>query len=228
MPKNQYKSLKKPSFGPKDIKSTDVVIGVDEVGRGAWAGPVVAACVLWKGKTPIAGILRDSKKMTAKDREKTYEEILHGAHAGKLFCGIGIISNDIIDSVGIREANRLAMEGALQQIRKDLNNSPNERIFLLIDGRDNYSFDIPNLPAPLYIVRGDSKIKQIMAASILAKVTRDRLLIEYEDIFLGYGFSQHKGYGTELHQKALKKLGITEIHRKSYKPIKLATSGKGL
>lgn len=73
-------------------------------------------------------------------------------------------------------------------------------------------------------MRGDSKIKQIMAASILAKVTRDRLLIEYEDVYPGYGFLQHKGYGTQLHQKALKKLGVAKIHRKSYKPIKLATS----
>lgn len=228
MPKNQYKSVKKPSFWLKDIKSTDVVIGVDEAGRGAWAGPVVAACVVWKGKTPIKWILRDSKKMTVKDREKTHEEILSMADSRKLLYGIGIISNDIIDSVGIREANRLAMEQALQQIQKTFKNSQNEWFFLLVDGRDNYSFDIPNLPAPKYIVRGDSRIKQIMAASILAKVTRDRLLIEYEYIFPGYGFLQHKGYGTELHQKALKKLGVIEIHRKSYKPIKLATSWKGL
>lgn len=76
MPKNQYKSVKKPSFWLKDIKSTDVVIGIDEAGRGAWAGPVVAACVLWSGKNPIKSILRDSKKMTEKEREKTYDEII--------------------------------------------------------------------------------------------------------------------------------------------------------
>lgn len=219
MPKNQYKSVKKTPFSLKDIKNTNTVIGVDEAGRGAWAGPVVAACVLWQGKNPIGWILRDSKKMTSKDREKTYQEILHRADSWKLVYGVGIISNDIIDSVGIREANRLAMREALQSMYNVQCTMFNEGIILKIDGRDNYSFDIPWLPDPIFIVRGDSKIKQIMAASILAKVTRDNLLIEYENIFPGYGFSQHKGYGTQLHQKALKKLGITEIHRKSYKPI---------
>lgn len=95
----------------------------------------------------------------------------------------------------------------------------NARIHLLIDGRDNYQFDIPYLPKPEYIVRGDSKIKQIMAASILAKVTRDTLMCDFEKQFPGYGFAQHKGYGTQLHQSALQKLGVSEIHRRSYKPI---------
>ena len=91
---------------------------------------------------------------------------------------------------------------------------------LLIDGRDNYFFDISGLPHPEYIVRGDDIVPQIMAASIVAKVTRDRIMREYENTLPGYGFAQHKGYGTEVHQKALKKLGVSEIHRKSYKPIK--------
>jgi ribonuclease HII len=89
------------------------------------------------------------------------------------------VSHAIIDTVGIREANRLAMEEALSKIKK-------EGIHVLIDGRDNYSFDIPDLPTPEYIVRGDSKVKQIMAASILAKVTRDRIMQEYEPLFPGY------------------------------------------
>lgn len=96
----------------------------------------------------------------------------------------------------------------------------NAGLSLLIDGRDNYSFDIPDLPVPEYIVRGDSLIPQIMAASILAKVTRDRLMIENEILFPGYGFARHKGYGTAIHQQALGELGICEIHRKSYQPIK--------
>ncbi|MBP7806086.1 ribonuclease HII [Candidatus Gracilibacteria bacterium] len=216
MPKNQYKSVKKTPFSPKDIKNTNTVIGVDEAGRGAWAGPVVAACVLWQGKNPIRGILRDSKKMTPKDREKTYQEILHGADSGKLVYGIGIISNDIIDSVGIREANRLAMQEALYKIQSV---KINHDALILIDGRDNYLFDVPDLPRPKYIVRGDSLVPQIMAASVMAKVTRDRLLIEYEDVYPGYGFLQHKGYGTQIHQKALKKLGVSELHRRTYRPI---------
>lgn len=217
MPKNQYKSAKKP----KHTQSAQNVIGVDEAGRGAWAGPVVAACVLWSGKNPIKSILRDSKKMTEKEREKTHNEILSLAQAWKLSYWIGIVSHVIIDTVGIREANRLAMEEALSKIKK-------EGIHLLIDGRDNYSFDICDLPTPEYIVRGDSKVKQIMAASILAKVTRDRIMQEYEPLFPGYWFEKHKGYGTKKHQQALITLGVIEIHRKSYAPIKLATSGKGL
>lgn len=104
----------------------------------------------------------------------------------------------------------------------------NGGISLKIDGRDNYVFDIPGLPEPEYIVRGDSKIKQIMAASILAKVTRDRIMTDYENTFPGYGFARHKGYGTAIHQGALGEMGTCEIHRKSYKPIKLATLGKGI
>lgn len=214
MPKNQHKSLKKPVFSLKKIKWDDFVIGVDEAGRGSWAGPVVAACVCWSGKNPITWILKDSKQMTEKDRNKTHDEIVRLSQKNKLSYGIGIIDSSIIDSVWIREANRRAMEAALLALE-------NEAKYLLIDGRDNYSFDI-DLPEPEYIVRGDSKVKQIMAASILAKVTRDHIMTQYEEKFPWYGFQKHKWYGTEMHQKALKKLGVSEIHRKSYRPIKLA------
>ncbi|MBP6921138.1 ribonuclease HII [Candidatus Gracilibacteria bacterium] len=210
----------------KKISSVTGILGVDEAGRGAWAGPVVAACVLWSGKNPLKGTLRDSKKMTAKDRDKTYTEILRLAKVGKLQFGIGIISHDTIDSVGIREANRLAMREALQKMNNDEGIMKNEGVYLLIDGRDNYSFNIPGLPQPEYIVRGDSIVPQIMAASVLAKVTRDQLMIDSENMFPGYGFARHKGYGTQIHQVSLKKLGICEIHRKTYRPIILASSGK--
>ncbi len=151
--------------------------------------------------------------MTQNDREITYAEILQLEKVGKMEFGIGVIDNSVIDQVGIREANRLAMREALDQVK-------NGGISLKIDGRDNYVFDIPGLPEPEYIVRGDSKIKQIMAASILAKVTRDRIMVDYEKHFPGYGFARHKGYGTAIHQQALWELGICEIHRKSYQPIK--------
>ncbi len=152
--------------------------------------------------------------MTEKDRNKTHDEIVRLSQKNKLSYGIGIIDSSIIDSVWIREANRRAMEAALLALE-------NEAKYLLIDGRDNYSFYI-DLPEPEYIVRGDSKVKQIMAASILAKVTRDHIMIQYEEKFPWYGFQKHKWYGTEMHQKALKKLGVSEIHRKSYRPIKLS------
>lgn len=105
---------------------------------------------------------------------------------------MGIISHEIIDTVGIREANRLAMQEALTQIQSTKYKVQNRGFLLKIDGRDNYSFDIPWLPEPEYIVRGDSKIKQIMAASILAKVTRDRIMTEYASDFPDYGFENHK------------------------------------
>ena len=157
--------------------------------------------------------------MNSKTREVTYEEILELSKKWKLRHGIGIISNALIDSVGIREANRMAMREALQKMNNDEWRMNNDG-FLLIDGRDNYTFDIPALPPPEYIVRGDSIVLQIMAASILAKVTRDRLMVEYEALFPGYGFVTHKGYGTAIHDQALKRLGACEIHRTSYKPIK--------
>jgi ribonuclease HII len=195
------------------------IIGVDEAGRGAWAGPVVAACVVWSGRNPFKGLLNDSKKMNAKSRQLAYEEILQLEKIGRLTYGIGIISNAVIDSVGIREANHFAMSEALAQVQNAKGKIQNGGISLKIDWRDNYAFDIPNLPDPEYIVRGDSLIPQIMAASILAKVTRDRIMVDYENTFPGYGFARHKGYGTAIHQVALKKLGICEIHRRSYRPI---------
>lgn len=195
------------------------IIWVDEAGRWAWAWPVVAACVFWQWRCPIRGILWDSKKISPIQREKTYHEIISLAAQWKLFYGVWIIANTIIDSVGIREANRLAMEGALSIMTNDEWIMNNERIRLFIDGRDKYQFDIQWLPVPEYIVRGDSKIKQIMAASILAKVTRDHLMQDFEIPFPGYGFGSHKWYGTQFHQRALQKLGICEIHRRSYKPI---------
>jgi ribonuclease HII len=229
MIKNQYKTLKMPIFSLWKIQSKDLVLGVDEAWRGAWAGPVVATCVAWQGKNPIWWVLRDSKKMSPSQREKTYEEILELAKNWKLFYGIGIIENTMIDEVGIREANRRAMEMALQEMQKTKYKVLKGWFFLLfIDWRDNYTFDISDLPQPEYIVRWDAKIKQIMAASILAKVTRDHLMTQYSGKFPEYHWNKNKWYGTKDHQHALEKIWVSVLHRKSYQPIKLATSGKGL
>lgn len=227
MRKNQYKSTLKQAFLRK-IPQDLLVIGVDEAGRGAWAGPVVAACVSWSWRCPLRCRLGDSKKLSPSEREKNYEEIMKYVVLWRFTYGVWIIDNTLIDTLGIREANRLAMQEALQSMYNKKCIGYNPGIILQIDGRDNYQFDIAWLPSPEYIVRGDSKIKQIMAASIIAKVTRDRIMVDYETIFPGYGFARHKGYWTQIHQDSLKKLGICEIHRKSYKPIKLATSRKGI
>ena len=194
-------------------------IWVDEVGRGAWAWPVVAASIFWAWRCPIKGILWDSKKLSSSEREKTYQEIVQLSLQWKLYYGVWIIENTVIDVVGIREANRLAMLQSLQRIQNTECKIYSKENRLMIDGRDNYQFDIVWLPAPKYIIRWDSKVKQIMAASILAKVIRDNLMRDFEKEFPGYGFVQHKGYGTRLHQKTLQKLGVSEIHRRSYKPI---------
>ncbi len=146
----------------------------------------------------------------------------------KIYYGIWIIGNDVIDNVGIREANRRAMLDALIQMTNYEWQITNEEKKLLIDGRDNYVFNISGLPEPEYIVRGDTLVPQIMAASILAKVTRDHLMMDYEVSFPGYGFSKHKGYGTSLHQKSLCFQGVCPIHRKSYRPIMLVTLWKKL
>lgn len=164
--------------------------------------------------------------MTVQDRYTTYEEILHLSDKGVLLYGVWIMNHDIIDALGIREANRRAMESALLSMKDKIWENW-EVDFLLIDGRDNYHFDI-GMPVPEYIVRGDDIVPQIMAASVIAKVTRDMIMIDYETLYSGYGFAQHKGYGTELHQKSLEKLWVCQIHRKTYEPIRLATSGKGL
>lgn len=204
------------------IPQKSLVIGVDEAGRGAWAGPVVAACVAWAGKSPFKKkSLNDSKKLTALHREKTYWEILDLAKRGKISCGVGIVENIVIDEVGIREANRLAMQMALREIKKAQSTKQKGGLRILIDWRDNYFFDISSLPKPEYIIRWDLLVPQIMAASILAKVTRDMIMCEQEKMYPGYGFTQHKGYGTAYHQKRLQLLGVCAIHRKSYEPIRI-------
>ncbi len=178
-----------------------MIAGVDEAGRGAWAGPVVASAVIFLTKNIPK--VADSKILSAKDRERLFGEIM------EMSCvGVGIVSHEVIDSKGIRKATHMAMQNAVD----GLSQIPGK---LLIDGRDNFQFLLPHE----YFVRGDTYINEISAASIIAKVTRDRLMIEYGDKFENYGFAQHKGYGTKVHQTALKMYGPCGIHRRSYRPI---------
>lgn len=138
--------------------------------------------------------------MNSKEREKTYQEIQKLAVEGKLSCGVGIIDNTIIDTVGIREANRRAMEISMLGIKQTEYGGQSDRV-VIIDGRDNYTF--VNFPSVHFLVKGDDIVPQIMAASIVAKVTRDRIMIAYENEFPEYGFERHKGYGTKLHSTML-------------------------
>ncbi len=184
------------------------VAGVDEAGRGAWAGPVVAAAVVLPPDPGIARRLAgvaNSKQLTARQRERLLAVVLTEA-AGS---GVGIVLATEIDVLGIAEATRRAMQVAIQAI--DI--SPD---YLLIDYMQLPSLFISQYSLP----KGDSRVLSIAAASIVAKVTRDRLMAELAREYPGYGFERHKGYGTADHRVALLRLGPSPIHRRSFQPVK--------
>lgn len=195
------------------------LIWVDEAGRGSWAGPVVAgAFALQKDiQYPFSFLLNDSKKLSPKKREEIFDMIQKSIKIGTCFGGIGVISSEIIDQVGIREANRLAMQKALQQVFSQIGNDFES---VKIDGRDNYRFEDINQKKLEYIIRWDGFIPEIQAASILAKVSRDTIMKELSKTYSNYGFEKHKGYGTCLHEELLSIHRPSDIHRKSYAPIK--------
>lgn len=195
------------------------LLWVDEAGRGSWAGPVVAgACALRKGVNySFSPFLNDSKKLSPKKREEIFLMIQDSIKEWLCFGGVGIISSEIIDQVGIREANRLAMQEALRQVLSQVGKNFE---CIKIDGRDNYRFDDIDQKKIEYIVRGDTFVPEIQAASILAKVSRDHLMMELTKVYPNYGFEKHKGYGTRLHEELLNIHRPSDIHRKSYAPIK--------
>ncbi|MBI3813366.1 MAG: ribonuclease HII [Nitrospinae bacterium] len=180
------------------------IAGIDEAGRGPLAGPVVAAAVIFLPEIVIDGI-DDSKKLSAEEREKLYKVIKEKA----ISVGIGIISSEVIDNINILEATKEAMSQAVSSLTVTAD-------ILIIDG-------ITALSSPIKqstIKRGDSLSQSIAAASIIAKVTRDRLMLEYDMQYPHYLFGKHKGYGTWEHLDRIKKFGPCEIHRKSFKGVK--------
>lgn len=185
-------------------KGLRFVSGVDEAGRGPLAGPVVAAAVILSEETIIEEV-NDSKKLTPKKRETLFDKIKTQA----LSYGIGIVDNDTIDKINILQATFLAMKQALTQlkIKPDI---------ILVDGNHK----IPDVQIPQEaVVSGDAKSQSIACASILAKVTRDRIMDEYAKQYPQYLFEKHKGYGTKTHIEAIKKFGACPIHRKTFAPI---------
>jgi len=185
------------------------VAGVDEVGRGPCAGPVVAAAVVLDPSRPILG-LADSKKLSEKRREALYLEIREKS----LAWAVGRAEVEEIDSINILQASLLAMQRAIEQLSFDLEG-------VLVDGNI-----LPRLTVPgQAIVQGDVTVPAISAASILAKVTRDREMVEWEKVYPGYGLAVHKGYPTVVHLEALMRLGPTPIHRRSFAPVKRALAG---
>ena len=184
-------------------KGIKLIAGVDEVGRGPLVGPVVAACVVLPLKFNLEG-LTDSKKLSEKKRDYFFEEIKKQA----LGIGIGIIDEKKIDEVNIYEATKLAMKEAI----KNCNVKPEH---ILIDAMP-LDIDIDTTS----IIKGDLKSITISAASVIAKVTRDRMMYELDKKYPMYGFKKHKGYPTKAHVEAIKKYGIIDEHRKSYGPVK--------
>ena len=184
-------------------KGINYIAGVDEVGRGPLVGPVVTACVVLPKDFKLDG-LTDSKKLTSKKRDEFFDIIMEKA----LGVGIGIKSEKVIDEVNIYEATKLAMYEAID-------NCPCKIEHVLIDAMKLDKLDVPSTS----IIKGDLKSITISAASVIAKVTRDRMLDELDEKYPMYDFKHNKGYPTKKHVDAIKEYGIIEEHRKTFKPV---------
>ena len=184
------------------------IAGVDEVGRGPLAGPVVTACVVLPEDFDVLGV-DDSKKLSEKKREELFDSIKERAIA----IGIGIRDNNRIDEINILEATKEAMAEAIENADADLKAKQGKGIeHILIDALTLKNVDIPQTG----IVKGDAKSLSIAAASIIAKVTRDRMMVEFAEVYPGYAFEKNKGYGTKAHYDGLHAQGMTPIHRRSF------------
>lgn len=199
--------LRRPEIELMD-KGYSLIAGVDEVGRGPLAGPVVAAACIFDRDVDIVGI-DDSKKLSEKKREQFFDQIKDKA----LAYGIGEASCEVIDEINILEATKLAMKRAIDEADKMLESKGRDRIQIVI-------FDAVKIndlkKEQMSVIKGDQTYFSVAAASILAKVTRDNLMKEYDKVYPEYGFASNKGYGTKAHYEGIKKAGITEIHRKSF------------
>jgi len=203
-------NLQKPSFAEErslEAQGYQLIAGIDEVGRGALAGPVVAAAVILPCgiDAPWLDQVKDSKLLSPAKRELLFHKI----HQIAISIGISLAPPEVIDAQGIIKATRLAMKLAIDRL-----SPPPES--LLID-----YMRLPEVPLPQKgITNGDKLCFSIACASIIAKVARDRLMIELDKIYPGYGLAQHKGYGTEKHLSCLRQLGPSPIHRQSFKPVR--------
>lgn len=191
------------------------VAGLDESGRGPLCGPVLAAAVVINRRSFLPRRsdlpnIKDSKKLSAKKREEFYKILTNPPAGGpQIEWGIGRVSEKKIDKINILEATKLAMKRAVQKLRK----KPN---FLILDGKMKLNLPISQKS----IVKADEKVFSCAAASIIAKVWRDRIMRKYHKKYPKYGFDKHKGYPTKLHRKMLKKHGPCQIHRRTFKPVK--------
>jgi len=193
--------MKYPNFKEENKlwKKGFKVVGLDEAGRGPLAGPVIACAFCFDKKIFLKGI-NDSKKLSFKQREEIYNMLKDDPNVR---WGIGRVSEKVIDKINILEATKLAMKRALKNLDAD---------FLIIDGNFSIKSDIPQKS----IIKADERVCSCSAASIVAKVVRDRMMINYHKKYPDYGFDKHKGYGTKLHKESIKKKGFCDIHRKSF------------
>jgi len=185
-----------------------IIAGIDEAGRGCLAGSVVAGAVILPEKYPD-NFFKDSKKISEAKRNSVYKWIVENCAYG-----MGESSANEVDKLGIKEATRIAMCRAVENLARNFKQNPEK---LLIDGNDKFKFKIDSED----FIRGDERIAEISAASIVAKVSRDKMLRNLGNVYPTYGFENHKGYGTFQHIEAIKMLGVIDgVHRKTYKPIK--------
>lgn len=192
----------------KGVKS---ICGIDEAGRGPLAGPVVVASVIMPEGSMIEGV-NDSKKVSEKKREKLYEQIIEEAVA----YGVGIIDQNEIDRINILSATKEGLTLCIKELEKDLkekNSGIEKPEIILVDALTK--IDTDHIPYQS-IIKGDAKSYSIAAASIIAKVTRDRIMRQWDEVYPEYGFAKHKGYGTAMHISAIKQYGICPLHRKTF------------
>ena len=204
---NQIKKIEEELYE----NGTTSIAGIDEAGRGPLAGPVVVACVVMPRDSMIEGV-NDSKKVNEKKREKLYEEITREA----LGYGVGIISQEEIDRINILNATKEGLTLAIKNLETDLqekNRDFQKPEIILVDALTK--IDTDHIPYRS-IIKGDSKSYSIAAASIIAKVTRDRIMRQWDEVYPMYGFEKHKGYGTAAHIAAIKEYGLCPLHRRSF------------
>ena len=212
--KMQEKHETMMAFDDEYRKGGIVVAGVDEAGRGPLAGPVVAACAILPEDFDVIGV-DDSKKLSEKKREELFEQILNKS----LAYGVGIADNSLIDEINILQATKKAMQEALEKAEEMLWEKHGKHVgHVLFDAVEIKDVKISQSA----IVKGDAKSLSIAASSIIAKVTRDRMMMEYHELYPYYGFDSNKGYGTKAHYAGIEEYGITPIHRMTFlKNLKL-------